>query len=279
MRYGLRSGVLLILIAIVMCSVACCVRSPLISVIADPKSGHPCPEHGGLCVHVQCSGGQPPYLISFGDGVEITSSTGVAEHIYSPPYSKMEYRIAASCEAGVGFSDVSIENRPPIFYDIFSVKGNQAEERELVLLQVSHFTKGRSGCDECEPYRVFGGTDPDGDPLYYEWHIRKQSGAAKEDSVYDLSGSRVNGKAVQGDYFVWFPNWHEAKPPWPFSPLSSSPSGMPRLSDARLQVAENASTITPKGHYHDYLIRLTITDYCSAADTHEETWEILEPSN
>jgi len=165
-----------------------------------------------------------------------------------------------------------------VFYDVFTVKGRRAAEREMVILQVNYFTKGCSNCpNPCEPYQIYGGMDPDGDALYYEWHISKQ-GAAQEDSVYDLSGNRVNGRAVPGDYFVWFPNWQEAKPPWPFSPLPSVRSAETVLSSApRLTKPEAA--ISPKGNYYEYMIRLTITDFCRAADTYEKTWEVLEPFN
>ena len=257
-----------------------CTRQPLISisVVADPPSGHPCPEEDGLCVRVRCLGGQPPYMIDFGDGTQASSSSGIAEHIYRPPFNQNEYRITGSCEAGIGFTTVSIENRPPVFYDVFTVKGGQADERETVLLQVSYFTKGCSNCpDPCEPYQIYGGMDPDGDVLYYEWHIRKQ-GAAQEDSVYDLSGNRVNGRAVPGNYFVWFPNWQEAKPPWPFSPLPSVSTADVGLSSA-LQPTELGAVVYPKGHYYEYTIRLTISDFCGAVDTYERTWVILEPDN
>jgi hypothetical protein len=263
----------------IMLLVGGCVRSPAISVVADPASGHPCPEDGGLRVRVNCSGGQPPYSLSFGDGTEVTSSTGNEEHVYHPPYTETRYRITASCEGGLGFTDVSIENRPPVFYDIFSVGGNRAAERELVLLQVKYFTKGCASCstNQCEPYQVYGGKDPDGDVLYYEWSIRKQ-GTAQEDSVYALSGNRVNGSAAPGECFVWFPKWREASPPFPFSPLSSAGSPGEGLSSG-LRPTELEAAVSPKGNYYSYTIRLTIRDYCGAAETYETTWEILEPFN
>jgi len=275
-----RSMGCMLIVILVVCFLCACTRQPLtsISVAADPTSGHPCPEEGGLCVRVRCSGGQPPYLIDFGDGTQASYSSGIAEHIYRPPFNQNEYRITGSCEAGIGSTTVSIENRPPMFYDVFSVKGKQASERELVLLQVNYFTKGCSNCpDPCEPYQIYGGMDPDGDVLYYEWNIRKQ-GAAQEDSVYDLSGNRVNGKAVPGDYFVWFPKWHDAKPPWPFSPLPSVVAAHIGLSSV-LRPTGWGAVVSPKGHYYEYTIRLTITDFCGAADTYEAAWEILEPFN
>jgi hypothetical protein len=272
-----RSMGCMLVSALLVCSLCACYRQSVLTVVADPAIGHPCPEEGGLCVRVRCTGGEAPYVLDFGDETEASSGSGIAEHVYRPPFHRNEYRITASCEAGIGSTTVSIENRPPMFYDIFSVKGGQAAEREMVILQVNYFTKGCGDCPDlsCEPCRIFGGLDPDGDVLYYEWDIRKQGGS-QEDSVYDLSGNRVNGRAVPGDYFVWFPMWREAKPPWPFSPLPSVGSA-DEGTGSGLQPVEVQAELSPKGNYYPYTIRLTITDFCGATCTYETTWEILDP--
>jgi len=265
----------MVVVVLVVYFLCACYRQSMIIVVADPTSGHPCPEEGGLCVSVRCSGGVAPYVIDFGDGTQASSSSGIAQHTYRPPFDQNEYRITASCEAGIAFTTVSIENRPPVFYDIFSVRGEQAEEREMVILQVNYFTKGCRDCpDSCDPYRIYGGLDPDGDVLYYEWHIRKQ-GAPQEDSVYDLSGNRVNGRAVPEEYFVWFPMWRESSPLFPVSSTLTAEVGDGEIVRAPGQ-ATASGRVAPKGNYYPYTIRLVVTDYCGAEDTYETTWEILE---
>jgi len=264
----------MVAVVLVVCFLCACYRQSMITVVADPTSGHPCPEEGGLCVSVRCTGGEAPYMIDFGDGTQASSSSGIAQHTYRPPFDQNEYRITASCETGIGFTTVSIENRPPIFYDIFSVRGGQAEEREMVILQVNYFTKGCRDCpDFCDPYQIYGGLDPDDDVLYYEWHIHKQ-GAPQEDSVYDLSGNRVNGRPVPGEYFVWFPMWRERNP---LFPLGFDRGLESRSADA--SALDEKHVVSPKANYYTYTINLTVSDYCGAADTYVTEWEILENDN
>jgi len=258
------------------CLLSGCARSPLISVAVDPASGHPDPVTGELRIRVRCTGGTPPYSISFGDGSEIASDSGSAQHTYTPPYERSKYRVTATCESGTGFTDVEIQNSPPVFYGIFSVRGEAATERELVLLQVKHFTKGCASCP-CDRHVIYGGLDPDGDVLLYEWNIRKK-GSSQEDSVYDIWANRVNGNAVQGGYFVWFPGWHDWNPPYPFSPLTTI--GLSRGSTGTTPLSlDSELAARPKGNYYDYVIRLTVRDACGASDTSEATWVILELDN
>jgi len=275
MRIRLRWLSVMLLAAVIPFLVISCAPPPTIQVVADPPSGHPCPADGGLCVRVFCTGGEPPYLISFGDGAQATSQTGYAEHTYRPPYTADEYRVSASCETGSGFTDVAIENRSPVFYGIFSTMGNQAAERDFVLLQVNHFAKGCNNCEEtCDTYQVFGAVDPDGDLVYYEWRIGRR-GTSQEDSVYDVDGNRVNGRAVQGDYFIWFPSWAESAPPWPFSPLPSLSLANDRTQG--LRHSDKSILTHPMGHFYTYDMCLTVSDYCGATATYATTWEILHP--
>lgn len=265
----------MLVVAVFVGSLCACYRQSVLTVVADPTIGHPCPEEGGLCVRVRCTGGEAPYVLDFGDGTEAFSRSGIAEHVYRPPFHQNEYRITASCEAGSGSTTVSIENRPPVFYDIFTVKGGRAAEREMVILQVNYLAKGCPDCpDSCDPYRIFGGLDPDGDVLYYEWHIRKQ-GAAQEDSVYDLAGNRVNGMVVPGDHFVWFPMWRESSPLFPLGSTSAAGVGNGEIARDPGQASAPGS-VAPKGQYYPYTIRLVVRDFCGAEDTYEATWEILE---
>jgi|GEM_PF-5625474 len=251
-----------------------CMTTTPISIAVDPASGHPTAEAGGLPVQVQCSGGQPPYCISFGDGTEVTTNTGFAQHTYRAPFDNSSYRIRATCDGGSGTARVYVENEAPRFHGIFSVKGQRAEEKELVVLQVNHFVKGCRGsnCWPCENYQVFGGEDPDDDTLFYEWHIRKE-GAYNEDAVFDMGGNRVDGIPTPGDYFVWFPMWQENEPLMPMGPRG--------LTDALIASAATApnSLLRPMGFYRTYVITVIVSDFCGASNTFTTKWEVLEIDN
>jgi len=276
-RGAARLAVWIAIAVSVACAISGCqqqVALTPIAVIADPASGHPCAEDEGLRVGVRCSGGQGPYTIDFGDGASLLSASGVAEHVYAPPFDRDEYNIRVTCDSGEGHATVSIENRPPVFYGIFNVLGEQADEKEMVILQVNFFAKGCPDCpDSCDPYTLYGGFDPDGDILYYEWRITRE-GTAEEDSVFDLAGNRVNGQAVAGDYFIWFPMWRERNPLFPF--------GFDRGLESRsaaVSALDKEHVVSPKANYYTYTINLTVSDYCGAADTYVTEWEILENDN
>ena len=244
-----------------------------VQVLIDPPSGHPTAQTGGLPIRVRCVGGEPPYCIDFGDGTEITTLNGYAEHVYNAPYSKGEYRVRATCDTGGGSATVTIENEAPVFHGIFSVKGQRAAEKEMVLLQVNHFTKGCRGCPPCDAYQVFGGEDPDGDLLFYEWHIRRE-GEYREDAVYDLSGNRVDGVPTAGEYFVWFPMWQQDSP---LLPMTYRPEDAEQSMTTGQQTAQ--PPFKPMGFYHTYVVSVTVSDYCGASNTFTTRWEVLEMDN
>ncbi|MFC2079067.1 hypothetical protein ACFLSZ_03710 [Candidatus Bipolaricaulota bacterium] len=248
-------------------------RTTPLFVAVDPPSGHPQLEDGGLPVHVRFSGGEPPYSINFGDGTEVSTYESVAEHTYCTPFARSSYRVVVSCKGGTGSATVSIENQAPVFHGIFSVKGQRAAEREMVLLQVNHFTKGCRDCPSCDPYQVFGGEDPDGDTLLYEWHIRRDGGY-REDAVFDLQGNRVDGQPTPGDYFIWFPMWQESEPLIPMQRLTRNAS----LQSYFEQLAPLAAT-APMSFYRTYTISVTVSDYCGASNTFTAKWEVLEMDN
>jgi len=267
-------GIVIVWLLGVASGIGGCMRTTPLFVAVDPPSGHPQLESGGLPVQVRFSGGEPPYSINFGDGTEISTSANIAEHTYSAPFAKSSYRVVVSCEGGGrGSASVSIENEAPVFHGIFSVKDQRAAEREMILLQVNHFTKGCRDCPSCDPYQVFGGEDPDGDALHYVWHISKD-GSSQEDSVFDLSGRRVNGEPATGDYFVWFPMWQENVPLFPLGVAQQA------LTSDVYSSHRNPFTLpAPKGFYFSYTISVTVIDYCGASNTFTTKWEVLEHDN
>jgi len=256
--------------AAVLCS---CTRLSPLTIVADPAWGHPCAEDGGLCVNVDCSGGISPYTIDFGDGTEPIRCSGIAMHTYEPPYATSDYEIRVSCEDGWGATTVSIFNHPPQFHGIFTVGGGTFAERELVLLRVGFFVMGCADCDnDCGPYGVYGGSDPDGDPLVYELHIRRQ-GFSVEDSIFDLEGNRVNGRSTSGDFLVWFPAWRSAIPPFPFAPLEATSL---HHINAAVPMTPTDEAISPKGNFFTYNVSVKASDPWGGSCSYETMWEVME---
>jgi hypothetical protein len=273
MKRAKRGLMCWILAVLVFVSVSACIRTEPLFVSVDPPIGHPTAEAGGLAIRVKCSGGQPPYCIDFGDGTEVVTNTGTAQHTYCAPFDTASYRIVATCDSGRGSTSVQVENQAPVFHGIFSVKGQRAAEKEMVLLQVNHFVKGCRDCPPCDQYQVFGGEDPDGDTLFYEWHI-KRDGGYREDSVFDLSGNRVDGIPTPGEYFVWFPLWQESQPLLPMD-LAARNHALENVFESWIPKADPS----PMGFYRTYTLRVIVSDYCGASNTFTTKWEVLEIDN
>jgi hypothetical protein len=165
-----------------------------------------------------------------------------------------------------------IENEAPVFHGIFNVAGQRAEEKEMVLLQVNYFVKGCPNCVSCDTYQVFGGEDPDGDTVYYEWHIRRD-GATKEDAVYDMRGNRVDGVPTAGDCFVWFPMWQEHEPLLPMGLVAQRVSSLDEADSL------NLAGLSPMGFYRTYTVKVIVSDCFGASNTFTTKWEVLEMDN
>lgn len=223
-------------------------------------------------MQISCSEGVPPYTIDFGDGSLPISCSGVTTHTYEPPYAENEYEISVSCEDGWGTTTVSILNHPPEFYGIYTVGDTSFAERELILLRVGFFVMGCPDCEQrCGPCEIYGGTDPDGDPLTYGLHICRE-GFSAEDSIFDLQGNRVNGSATSGDFLVWFPAWRSAKPPFPFYPFAATCVRGVGLAGPVL----SEMPCSPKGNFFGYHVSLQASDLWGASCTYETVWEVME---
>ena len=205
-----------------------CLFDPVFILTADPSSGRPSLEAGGLMVHFTVTGGPGTYEADFGDGSLLVDVPSTFTHLYTH---------AGTATASVRWGDrtasavVTVLDSPPTAFEPFWSHCQPAHLGEKITFNSNY---GYSGCDPAtgRAVMVYGVEDFDGDPVRVRYYCNRADTGAPE-SIFDdriangvRTYARVNGLWLDLGLVTYFAGWTGNQPPYPYTEPFGIPNGI-----------------------------------------------------